>query len=275
MSETSNKSVNDSPNIVESSLVKEPKTKKTTSKKVAKKTSSKTDSSKVKKAKSDKKILVRQSAANLEEAVKKAQELSQTNQRKFNEALDIAIKLGIDAKQTDQSVKGSILLPNGLGKKVRVIVFSNNEDQKKVALESGAMLVGLEDLIARIEEGFTDFDCCIATPDVMQKISKVAKKLGPRGLMPSPKNGTVTTDVKKAVLDAMKGKVDFKNDKSGIIHCSAGRVNFTTDQLVENIKTIVKAVKDSKTENSKGKFILHFYLNSTMGPAISVNVDSL
>jgi large subunit ribosomal protein L1 len=275
MSETSNKSVNDSSNVVESALVKEPKAKKTASKKTAKKTSSASDSSKVKKAKSDEKKLVRQSAANLEEAVKKVQELSQASQRKFNEALDIAIKLGIDAKQTDQSVKGSILLPNGLGKKVRIIVFTNNEDQKKVALEAGAMSVGLEDLIAKIEEGFIDFDCCIATPEVMQKISKVAKKLGPRGLMPSPKNGTVTTDIKKAVLDAMKGKVDFKNDKSGIIHCSAGKVNFTTEQLVENIKTIIKAVKDSKTENSKGKFILHFYLNSTMGPAISVNVDSL
>jgi large subunit ribosomal protein L1 len=276
MSETSNKSVNDLPNAAESSLAKEPKAKKATSKKAVKKTSvSGADSSKAKKAKSDKKKLVRQTAANLEEAVKKIQELSQTNLRKFNESLDIAIKLGIDAKQTDQSVKGSILLPHGLGKKVRIVVFTNNEDQKKIALESGAMLVGLEDLIAKIEEGFLDFDCCIATPEVMQKISKVAKKLGPRGLMPSPKNGTVTTDIKKAVSDAMKGKVDFKNDKAGIVHCSAGKVNFAIDQLVENIKTIVKAVKDSKTENSKGKFILHFYLNSTMGPAISVNVDSL
>ncbi len=266
MSEISNKSASDSANVVES--LKELKSTKTAAKKTVKKAGAK-------KEKSEKKKLVRQSAANLEEAVKKIQELSQTQARKFNESLDIAIKLGIDAKQTDQSVKGSILLPNGLGKKVRIIVFTNNEDQKKLALEAGAMLVGLEDLIARIEGGFIDFDCCIATPDVMQKISKVAKKLGPRGLMPSPKNGTVTTDIKKAVSEAMKGKVDFKNDKAGIIHCSAGKVNFAAEQLIENIKTIVKAVKDSKTENSKGKFILHFYLNSTMGPAISVNVDSL
>lgn len=214
-------------------------------------------------------------AIDLESGIKKIQELAATNKRKFNESVDIALNLGIDAKQSDQSVKGSVLLPHGSGKKVRIIVFSANEEQKKAALEAGAIEAGVEDLIAKIEGGFLDFDCCIATPDVMQKISKVAKKLGPRGLMPSPKNGTVTTDVKKAVSDAMKGKVNFKNDKAGTIHCMIGKVTFDSASLLENSQAVIKAIKDSKPESSKGKFIKEFYLNSTMGPSVKVAIDSL
>ncbi len=230
---------------------------------------------KVKKIKQAKVIEQKYSAANLEEAIKKVQELSGTTKRKFNESIDIAVNLGIDAKQSDQTVKGSILLPNGSGKKVRVIVFSANEEQKKAALEAGAILAGLEDLVAKIEEGFLDFDCCVATPDVMQKISKVAKKLGPRGLMPSPKNGTVTTDVKKAVSEALKGKADFKNDKAGTVHCLIGKVDFEVSALLENTKAVVKAIKEAKPESSKGKFIKEFYLSATMGPSVQVAVDSL
>lgn len=226
-------------------------------------------------AKNKKQILEKIVAANLEEAIKKIQELSSAKKRKFNESVDIAVNLGIDAKQSDQAVKGSILLPNGSGKKVRVIVFAANEEQRKSALEAGAIMAGLEDLVAKIEGGFLDFDCCVATPDVMQKISKVAKKLGPRGLMPSPKNGTVTADVKKAVSDALKGKVDFKNDKSGTVHCLVGKVDFEVNALVENAKAIVKAIKDAKPESSKGKFIKEFYLNTTMGPSVQVAVESL
>lgn len=226
-------------------------------------------------AKNNKKVVEKISAANLEEAIKKVQEISSEKKRKFNESVDLAINLGIDAKQSDQAVKGSVLLPNGSGKKVRVIVFAANEEQKKSALEAGAILAGLEDLVAKIEGGFLDFDCCVATPDVMQKISKVAKKLGPRGLMPSPKNGTVTADVKKAVSDALKGKVDFKNDKAGTVHCLVGKVDFDAKALLENAKAIVKAIKDAKPESSKGKFIKEFYLNTTMGPSVQVAVDSL
>lgn len=226
-------------------------------------------------AKNKKQILEKIVAANLEEAIKKIQELSSAKKRKFNESVDIAVNLGIDAKQSDQAVKGSILLPNGSGKKVRVIVFAANEEQRKSALEAGAIMAGLEDLVAKIEGGFLDFDCCVATPDVMQKISKVAKKLGPRGLMPSPKNGTVTADVKKAVSDALKGKVDFKNDKAGTVHCLVGKVDFEVNALVENAKAIVKAIKDAKPESSKGKFIKEFYLNTTMGPSVQVAVESL
>lgn len=220
-------------------------------------------------------VLENYSTANLEDGIKKVQELSAAKRRKFVESLDLAFNLGIDAKQSDQAVKGSVLLPNGSGKKVRVIVFASNDDQKKIALEAGAAEAGLEDLVVKIENGFLEFDCCIATPDVMQKISKVAKKLGPRGLMPSPKNGTVTTDVKKAVSDAMKGKVDFKNDKAGTVHCMVGKVNFDFSALLENAKAVVKAVRDSKPESSKGKFIKEFYLNSTMGPSVKVTTDSL
>lgn len=220
-------------------------------------------------------VVEKHSAANLEEAIKKVQELSSAKKRKFNESIDIAVNLGIDAKQSDQTVKGSVLLPNGSGNKVRVIVFTANEDVKKAALEAGAILAGLEDLVLKIEGGFLDFDCCVATPDVMQKISKIARKLGPRGLMPSPKNGTVTTDVKKAVSDALKGKVDFKNDKAGTVHCLVGKVDFDAKALIENAKAVIKAIKDSKPESSKGKFIREFYLNTTMGPSVQVAIDSL
>lgn len=213
--------------------------------------------------------------ASLEEGLKKVQELANIKKRKFVESVDIAINLGIDAKQSDQSVKGSVLLPHGSGKKIKVIVFAANDDQKKIAIDSGATAAGLEDLITKIEEGFLDFDVCIATPDVMQKISKVAKKLGPRGLMPSPKNGTVTTDIKKAVSESLKGKVDFRNDKAGTVHCLVGRINFDNSALMENAKTVIKAIKDSRPENAKGKFIKEFFLSSTMGSSIQVATESL
>lgn len=211
----------------------------------------------------------------LEDAIKKVIELSKANQKKFVESVDIAVNLGVDAKQSDQTVKGSLVLPNGSGKKVKVLVFAANDDIRKKALDAGAAHVGLEDLITKIEGGFLDFDCCIATPDIMQKISKVAKKLGPRGLMPSPKNGTVTQDVKKAVDEALKGKVDFKNDKAGTVHCLVGKVNFDAKDLLTNIKAVVKAIKDAKPEGAKGKYIKNFYLSSTMGSSVEVRIDSL
>lgn len=222
-----------------------------------------------------KEVIVTHSAANLEEAIQKVRDLAGAKKRKFVESIDVAVNLGIDAKQSDQSVKGSILLPHGSGKKVRVIVFTGNEDQKKTALEAGATFAGLEDLLAKVEGGFLDFDCCVATPDVMPKISKIAKKLGPRGLMPSPKNGTVTADIKKAVADALKGKVDFKNDKGGTVHCMIGKVDFDAKNLLENVQAVVKAIKSAKPEAAKGKFLKEFYLSSTMGPSVQVAVESV
>jgi|APGre2960657423_1045063.scaffolds.fasta_scaffold08547_2 large subunit ribosomal protein L1 len=229
----------------------------------------------MKKEKNKKKQIIEKfSVASLEEGITKVKELAKKD-RKFIESIDIAVNLGVDAKQSDQAVKGTVLLPHGSGKKIRAIVFTNNEEQAKIALEAGALMAGLDDLIAKIDGGFFNFDCCIATPDVMQKISKVAKKLGPRGLMPSPKNGTVTTDIKKAVNDALKGKVDFKNDKAGTVHCLIGKINFENNNLIENVKVVIKAIKDAKPETSKGKYIKEFYLNSTMGPSVQVAVESL
>lgn len=235
----------------------------------------KTNKQNTKKITKKKQELVEKHSANsLEEGIKKVKELAKKD-RKFIESVDIAVNLGIDAKQSDQAVKGSVLLPNGSGKKIRAIVFTANDDQIKIAKETGALMAGLEDLIAKIEGGFLDFDCCIATPDVMQKISKVAKKLGPRGLMPTPKNGTVTNDIKKALSDALKGKVDFKNDKAGTVHCLIGKINFEDASLLENLKVVLKSIKDAKPENVKGKYIKRFFLNSTMGPSVEVAVESL
>lgn len=214
-------------------------------------------------------------ANSINEAINSIKEISLVKKRNFIESIDIAVNLGIDAKQSDQTVKGSVLLPNGSGKKVRVIVFTGNHDLQKVANDSGATMSGLEDLIVKIENGFLDFDCCIATPDVMQKISKIAKKLGPRGLMPSPKNGTVTNDVQKAVAEAIKGRADFKNDKGGTVHCMVGKIDFDTKSLVQNIEAVVRAIKESKPESAKGKYIKAFYISSTMGPSIEVLSESI
>lgn len=221
-----------------------------------------------------KQIAEKISVASIEEGIIKVKELAK-KERKFIESVDIAVNLSIDAKQSDQAVKGSVLLPHGSGKKIRAIVFTANEEQAKIAIEAGAIMSGLDDLIAKIDGGFLAFDCCIATPDVMQKISKIARKLGPRGLMPSPKNGTVTNDIKKAVSEALKGKVDFKNDKAGTVHCLIGKINFDNNNLIENLKVVIKAIKDAKPETAKGRYIKEFYLNSTMGPSVQVAVESL
>jgi large subunit ribosomal protein L1 len=212
---------------------------------------------------------------NLEDALNKIKELSNSKKRKFIESIDIAVNLGIDPKQSDQAVKGSVLLPNGSGKKIKVIVITGNEEQQKTAIECGALMAGFEDIVTKIEGGFLDFDCCIASPDIMPKISKIARKLGPRGLMPSPKNGTVSNDIKKAVQEAIKGKADFKNDKGGTVHCLVGKVSFENEQLLQNINVVIKAIKDAKPENAKGKYIKAFFLNSTMGPSVEVSSESI
>ena len=211
----------------------------------------------------------------VEDAVAKIVEVSAAKKRKFNESVDISVNLNIDAKQSDQSVRGSVLLPNGSGKKVRAIVITADENKKNEAIAAGAIHAGFEDLIAKIEGGFVDFDSCIATPDIMPKISKIAKVLGPRGLMPSPKNGTVTTDVTKALSDVMKGKISFKNDKAGIVHCLVGKIDFKAESLVENINSVIKAIKDGRPEGAKGKLIKKVHLSSTMGPSVEVKLDNI
>jgi len=230
------------------------------------------DKKEKKQAKKLKKEEVKYSVATIEDAVSKLQELAGNKKRKFVESVDLAINLNVDSKQ---SVRGSVLLPHGSGKKVRVIAFTADEVKRNDAIEAGAIMAGFEEIVSKIEGGFLDFDYCVASPDIMPKISKVAKILGPRGLMPSPKNGSVTADIKKAVTEALKGKVNFKNDKAGIVHCLAGKVDFSVSNLVENIKAIAKIVKDSKPEGTKGKFIKRFYLSTTMGPSIEVSVDAI
>lgn len=214
-------------------------------------------------------------ASTIEEAVKKVVELTNNKKRKFVESIDLAINLGIDAKQSDQNVRGAVLLPKGSGKKVRVAVFATDEAKIKDAKSAGATLVGFDELVKNIQDGKIEFDYCIATPDVMAKIGKIAKVLGPRGLMPSPKNGSVTTDVKKAVEEALKGKVNFKNDKAGVVHCLAGKADFQTEALVENIKEILKTLRDSKPESAKGKFIKKVYLSATMSPSVEITAEAL
>jgi large subunit ribosomal protein L1 len=213
--------------------------------------------------------------SDINEAVDKVVELANAKKRKFVESIDLAINLGIDSKQSDQNVRGAVLLPSGSGKKVKVAVFTADEAVAKEAIEAGASQAGLDELVQAVQEGKINFDYCIATPDVMAKIGKIARVLGPRGLMPSPKNGSVTKDVKKAVEEALKGKVNFKNDKAGVIHCLVGKVDFSSKDLVDNIKEVFKVLKDSKPESSKGKFIKRIYLSATMSPSVEISAEAV
>ncbi len=189
---------------------------------------------------------------------------------KFDESIDIAIRLGVDPKQSDQQVRGAIALPHGLGKNVRVIVFAKGPKENE-AKAAGADFVGADDLVARINEGWLEFDKCIATPDMMATVSKVAKVLGPRGLMPNPKVGTVTMNVGDAVAAEKKGKLDFRVDKAGIVHASIGRKSMGAQKLKENFDVFMGAIVKAKPQNSKGIYLRSVFASSTMGPAIRLD----
>jgi large subunit ribosomal protein L1 len=195
---------------------------------------------------------------------------------KFVPTIDIAIRLGIDPKKSDQVVRGSSVLPNGTGRSVRVAVMTQGENIQK-ALDAGADLVGFADLADKIAEdaaaGKFEFDILIASPDAMGQIGKLARVLGPKGLMPNPKTGTVTADVAKAVKNAKAGQVSFRNDKAGILHTLVGKKSFTDEALLENVKALVADVKRLKPSTSKGHFIKKVVLSSTMGPGIQVDVS--
>lgn len=193
---------------------------------------------------------------------------------KFDESVDVAIRLGVDPKKSDQMVRGTVVLPNGTGKDVKVLVFAKGEKEKE-ASEAGADFVGAEDLVEKIQKGWFDFDKAVATPDVMSIVGRIGKLLGPRGLMPNPKLGTVTFDVGKAVKELKAGKVEFKVDKTGIIHLPVGKVSFDADKLSDNIRAAVDALLKAKPSTSKGKYIKKIAVSSTMGPGITVNVDSV
>ena len=203
----------------------------------------------------------------LEEAL---QLLPQTSYARFDEAIDVAIRLGVDIKKSEQMVRGTVILPHGTGKKVKILVFAQGEKEKE-AREAGSDFVGGEDLIEKILQGWLEFDKAIATPDMMKVVSKLGKVLGPRGLMPNPKVGTVTFEVGKAVQDLKSGKVEFKADKAGNLHISVGKVSFGQEKLRENILTLLDAVIKAKPASSKGTYIKGLAISATMGPGIKVD----
>jgi len=203
----------------------------------------------------------------LEEGIKLVLE---TAYAKFDEGVDLAIRLGVDPKKADQMVRGTVVLPNGTGKKVRVLVFAKGQKEKE-ALDAGADIVGGEDLIEKISKGWLEFDKAIATPDMMGLVSKLGKILGPRGLMPNPKMGTVTFDLERAVKEIKAGKVEFKVEKAGVIHVPVGKVSFGFDRLLENIKTLLEVILRAKPPTSKGIYLRSIALSTTMGPGIKID----
>ena len=193
---------------------------------------------------------------------------------KFDETVEIALALGVDPKNSNQMVRGAVVLPNGIGRKVKVIVFAK-PDKEQEAKDAGADEVGAEDLIEKIKGGWFDFDKTVATPDMMGVVGKVAKLLGPKGLMPNAKLGTVTPNVGEAVKELKAGKIDFRIDKAGIIHAPVGKVSFGKEKILENLSTLLKKINKMKPQSSKGKYLKKFSISTTMGVGIKVEDSSL
>ncbi|SNB46484.1 50S ribosomal protein L1 [Geobacter sp. DSM 9736] len=193
---------------------------------------------------------------------------------KFDETVDVAVRLGVDPRHADQMVRGAVVLPNGLGKDVRVLVFAKGEKEKE-AREAGADYVGGDDLVAKIQEGWFEFDTAIATPDMMGVVGKIGKLLGPRGLMPNPKVGTVTFDVGRAVKESKSGKVEFRVEKAGIVHAPVGKVSFDGTKLQENIIALVDALMKAKPAAAKGTYVKKISLSSTMGPGVRLDTTEV
>ena len=192
---------------------------------------------------------------------------------KFVESLDVSINLGIDAKKSDQNIRGSLVLPNGTGKSVKVAVFCDGDDAKK-AKAAGADMVGMEELVDLAKKGDFDYDVVIATPDTMRIVSPLGQILGPKGLMPNPKVGTVSKDVEKAVKNAKSGQVQFRTDKGGIVHCSIGKVEFTEEMLVENLRALIAEIVKAKPSSAKGKYLKKISISSSMGPSLELDQAS-
>jgi large subunit ribosomal protein L1 len=207
----------------------------------------------------------------LEEAVALLKKMSYA---KFNETVEVAMKLGVDPKHADQMVRGTVVLPNGLGRSKRVAVIASGEKVKE-ARDAGADEVGSEDMVEKITGGWMDFDAVVATPDMMRSVGKLGKVLGPRGLMPNPKTGTVTFEVAKAVREIKAGKVEFRVDKTGIIHAPCGKIQFEPRQIFENAKALIDAVLRAKPATSKGKYVRSISISSTMSPGIWVDEASV
>ncbi|MCC7234579.1 MAG: 50S ribosomal protein L1 [Bryobacterales bacterium] len=207
----------------------------------------------------------------LEEAVPLVQKIKFA---KFDETVEVHLRLGVDPKHADQMVRGTVVLPNGLGKKIRVLVIAGS-DKLKEATDAGAEFVGGEEMVQKIQgEGWVDYDAVIATPDMMRSVGRLGKVLGPRGLMPNPKTGTVTADVANAVREIKAGKVEFRVDKTGVIHAPVGKASFSTPKLVENASTLISAVVRAKPSAAKGKYVRSATVCSTMGPGVPLDVTS-
>jgi large subunit ribosomal protein L1 len=207
----------------------------------------------------------------LEEAVGLVKKMAYA---KFDETIDLAFNLGVDPRKSDQMVRGTVVLPHGSGKSLRVLVFAKGEKEKE-ARDAGADFVGAEDLIEKITKGWLDFDKVVATPDIMGVVGKLGKVLGPRGLMPNPKLGTVTFDVSKAVKEIKAGKVEYKTEKAGVVHVPIGKVSFDEQKLVDNARAIIDSVNKAKPSTSKGRYLKKLSISSTMGPGLKVDLSTV
>ena len=204
------------------------------------------------------------------EAIDAMKLVVETAKAKFDETIELHVRLGVDPRQADQQVRGTVVLPNGTGKKVRVLVIAKG-DKADIAEKEGADIVGAEEIIAKIlSENFLDFDVCITSPDMMGQMGRVAKILGPKGLMPSPKSGTVTMDIAKAIRETKAGKVEYRVDKTAIIHCPIGKKSFGAEKILENYQTLMDAIVKAKPAATKGQYIKSIYTASTMGPGLKV-----
>jgi large subunit ribosomal protein L1 len=200
--------------------------------------------------------------------------LKQMPPTKFDQSVNLALKIGIDPKKSDQQVRGTVSLPHGTGQQVVLVVIAKG-DKAKEALEAGADFVGTDDLLEKIKGGWTDFSALISTPDMMREVGKLGKVLGPRGLMPTPKAGTVTADVAKAVRESKAGKIEFKVDKTGNVNNAIGKMSFGADALVDNLKAILQAIAKVKPASAKGVFLRSAYVSTTMGPGLKIDLSSL
>jgi len=200
--------------------------------------------------------------------------IKDTAYAKFDETVDLSVRLGVDPRKADQMVRGAVVLPNGLGKSVRVLVFAKGEKASE-AEKAGADFVGAEDLVEKIQGGWFDFDTAIATPDMMGTVGKIGKLLGPRGLMPNPKVGTVTFDISRAVEESKSGKVEYRVEKAGIIHAPVGKVSFDVEKLKENVLSLMDALMKAKPSTAKGTYLKKVSISSTMGPGVNVDVPEL
>jgi len=200
--------------------------------------------------------------------------LKETARAKFNETVKMAVRLGVDPRQADQNVRGTVNLPHGMGKAVRVLAFAKGEKEKE-AQEAGADFVGNDDLIKKINEGWFEFDKTVATPDMMATVGRIGKILGPRGLMPNPKTGTVTVEIGKAVKEIKAGKLEFRVDKAGIVHVPVGKASFNPEQLIDNAKAVLMSILRAKPASAKGNYVRGVTISTTMGPGIKIDLSQV